>query len=205
MWLFATFGPELGAFLPGDSEEACKENWPSQDLLSEAFNVFQNCNVFMTSFAPFTARTCGPSWYIREFPAKDARYEVETNAILKAYLTPRFLSSRTTSNASTDSFRVYGYQPNLVARQFGLVQVRPCPFYHSEKDMKKPRTEAQWRTILLKFNKDFPNFNPLHFKLSYECTHSFFVWWRKHFSNGSEKVNPDNLLSELVYVTPYFY
>jgi hypothetical protein len=121
-----------------------KENKPSQDLFSEAFNVFLNCDVFMPSFAPFMTRTCGPSWYIREFPLKDARFEDETNAIWKAYLTPRLLSSRTTPNATTDSFGVYGYQPNLVARQFGLVQVHPCPFYHSEQDMRKPRTEAQW-------------------------------------------------------------
>jgi len=175
-----------------------RENKPSQDLFSEAFNFFLNCDVFMPSFAPFTTRTCGPSWYIREFLAKDARFEDETNAISKAYFTPRLLSSRNSPNSSTDSFGVYGYQPKLVAKKFGLVQVRPCPFYHSEQDMKKPRTEAQWRIILSKFNKDFPNFTPFHFELSYECTQSYFIWWQKHFSNGNERVNLDNLLSELV-------
>jgi len=138
------------------------------------------------------------SWYIREFPTKDARFEDETNAIWKAYLTPRLFSSRTTPNASTDSFGVYGYQPNLVARKFGLVQVRPCSFYHSEQDMRKPRTEAQWRTILSKFNKDFPSFQPFHFEFSYKCTQSFFMWWQKHFSEGSKELNLDNLLSESV-------
>jgi len=102
------------------------------------------------------------------------------------------------ANASTNSFGVYGYQPNLVARQFGLVQVRPGPFYHSEQDMKKPRTEAQRRIILSKFYTDFPNFTPFHFDLSYECTQSFFVWWQKHFSDDNERVNLDSLLSKLV-------
>lgn len=152
----------------------------------------------MPSFAPFTARTCGPSWYIREFPAKDAIYEDETHAIWKSYLTPRLLSNRTTPNASTTSFGVYGYQPNLVARQFGLVQVCHRPFYHSGQDMKKPRTEVQWRTTLSKFNKDFPNFNPFDFELSYKCTQLFFVWWRKHFPDWSKEVNLDNLLSESI-------
>ena len=74
LWLFATFGSELGAFLSRDFEEAYKdmsaegigfsmlrynENKTSQALFSEAFNVFLSCNVFTPCLAPFLTRTCG--------------------------------------------------------------------------------------------------------------------------------------------------
>jgi len=194
MRLFATFGPELNAFHPKVFEEAHKErsakgiglamlqyreNRSIQTLFSEAFNVFLHCNVFTPSLAPFSMRACGPAWFTREFPTKDDEYEEETNVIWKAYLTPMLLSSKATPNTSTGSYGAYGYQPNLVARQFGLVQIRPCSFYQSKEDKKKPKIETQWRALLLKFNGNLPNFNPFRFELSYECTKSFFKWWRR--------------------------
>jgi len=77
----------------------------------------------------------------REFPAKDAEHEEETNAIWKSYLTPILLCIRVTHNNSTNSHGVYGYQPNLVARQFGWIQTRPSSLYKSKEDIKKPKTE----------------------------------------------------------------
>jgi len=104
------------------------------------------------------------------------------------------LSSRATPNTSKDSYGAYGYQPNLVARQFGLVQVRPCSFYQSKYVIKKPRRQ----TLLKKYNGKLPNFSHLCFKLSYEWNKSFFLWWRGYFVEKSKEVNLDNLLSELI-------
>jgi len=85
-----------------------------------------------------------------------------------------------------------------VARQFDLIQVRPCSLYRSKDDMKRPKTEPQWQTLLQKFNENLPNFNPIRFELSYECTKSFFLWWRDYFVEKSKEVNLNNLLSELI-------
>ncbi|AES69921.1 hypothetical protein MTR_3g040010 [Medicago truncatula] len=149
-----------------------------------AYQLHEGKQVCVT---PFSARKCGPVWFTREFPAKNTEYEEETNAIWKAYLTPMLLSSRATSNTSSDYFGVDGYQPNLVARLFGFVQVQPCSFYQCKEDLKKTKTEPQWRTLLQKLNDNFPNFNLLHFELSYECTKSFFIWWRGYFEKKAKK------------------
>jgi len=85
LWLLATFKSKLNAFLPNDFEEVYtkrytegaglalfrnKENETSQVLFSEAFKLFMDCDVFMPSLAPFSKRTCGPTWFVREFPTE---------------------------------------------------------------------------------------------------------------------------------------
>jgi len=72
--------------------------------------------------APFTTRVRGPAWFRKEFPTTSIKDDAKINAIWQAYMTPTFLSSKTTTR---DPYGVYGYQPNQVARQFGLVQPKP--------------------------------------------------------------------------------
>jgi hypothetical protein len=148
IWLFqllllATFRTKLKNFLPADFNEAYINrstegiglamlrygNISSRDLFSIAYEALLGCDTFIPSLAPFTKRVCGP----------------ETNAIWQAYLTHTLLSSRT---KGTDPFRLYGYQPNLVARQFGLVQPRPSSLYKCADDLKQPLIESTWRALL---------------------------------------------------------
>ena len=103
------------------------------------------------------------------------------NAIWKAYLTPALISSRTSTNTTSDSYGVFGYQPNLMARQFGLIQTC-CSSFIKTKDIKRPKNEQQWQTYLHEFSNIVPKFKPLHIEISYECTKSFFNWWWGYLS-----------------------
>jgi hypothetical protein len=113
LWLSATFGSDLDAFLPKDFEGAHKprstkgiglamlryrESKTNQIQFSEAFNVFLNCHVFTPSLASFLKRTCGPEWFLKKFPTQDAEHAGETNAIWRSYLTPMMISNRATPN-----------------------------------------------------------------------------------------------------------
>lgn len=100
----------------------------------------------MFSLAPFSKKTHGPKWFVREFSAKDVEHQEETHAIWKAYLTPTIISSKKGTNTSSDSYGIFGYQPNLVARQFGLIRTRPNSFFKTKEDIKRPTNDQQWRS-----------------------------------------------------------
>jgi len=74
---------------------------------------------------PFVARKLGPRWFQREFPLKETRNLKNNVEVWKAYLTLTFLSVKITIG-KTD-YKLIGYYPHLVARQFGLSQLRPEP------------------------------------------------------------------------------
>jgi hypothetical protein len=160
-----------------------QENETSQVLFLEGFKVFIGCDVFTPSLAPFSKRTCGPEWFVMEFPTEDIEHQEEINAICKAYLTPIVISSRSSTNTTLYSYGIFGYQPNLVARQFGFIQTHPSSFFETKEDIRRQKNEQQWQTYLHEFDGIVPNFKPIHFKLSYECTRSFFNWWREYFNN----------------------
>jgi len=149
LWLLATFKEQLKVTTPTDLQNAYdnksteglvlaklrRKNWGSQDLFRIAYEALLGCDTFTPLLAPFSNRTCGPNWFTIKFLENKVEEEEETNAILQAYLTPTFLSSRV---RSSDSQGVYGYQPNLVARQFGLVQPKPCSLYKCLSDLQRP-------------------------------------------------------------------
>jgi hypothetical protein len=136
LWLLATFKRKLAITLPNRFKKAYEDspiegiglamlqygNRTSQDLFSIAFNTLLECDTFTPAMAPFTVRLRGPTWFTKEFPSTSIEDEAEINAIWEAYLTPTYLSSRLTPGSP---YGLYGYQPNHVARQFGLVQPKP--------------------------------------------------------------------------------
>lgn len=146
LWLLASFREKLKVFLPSDFKEAYKnkstegisltmlrcESKNSKELFASAFEALLGCDVFTPSLAPSTTRTCGPDWFTRKFLAVNVENEAEKYALSQAYLTPNFLSSRI---RTTDPYRLYDYQPNLVARQFGLVQPKPSSLYKFSDDL----------------------------------------------------------------------
>jgi len=97
-------------------------NKSSQDIFSITYEALLKCDVFIPSLDPLTTRVRGPTWFKKDFPAAPNEDEVEINAIWKAYLTPTLLSSRITVGGP---YGLYGYQPNHVARQFGMIQPKP--------------------------------------------------------------------------------
>jgi len=154
LWLLATFKTKLAITLLGRLSKAHKErsieriglamlqygNRSSPDLFSIAYNVFLSCDVFTPSMAPFTTRTRGPAWFTKPFSDISIEDEAETNDIWEAYLTPTFLSSKVTSGSP---YGIYGYQPNHVARQFGLIQPKPSSLYQSVDDLRRDYYKRQ--------------------------------------------------------------
>ena len=146
-------------------------NRSSQELFSIAYKALLGCDVFSPSLAPFATRVRGPAWFRKEFPATLIEDEAETNAIWEAYLTPMFLFSRTTTR---DPYGVYAYQPNHVARQFGLVQPKPNSLYKCLDNLRQPLIEHVWRSILRKAQDQSLVFKPVPFAISHACTGTFF-------------------------------
>ena len=76
--------------------------------------------------APFTTRTRGLAWFTKDFPTNSIENEAEINVVWEAYLALTFLSNKVTSDSP---YGIYGYQPNHVTRQFGLIQPKPSSLY----------------------------------------------------------------------------
>ena len=157
------------------------------------------CEVFTPSLAPFSTRTCGPDWFIKKLPATEVEDEAETNALWQAYLTPTFLSSRNSASKTSASFGLCGYQPNLVARQFGLVQPKPCSLHKCSGDLKRPTKENTWRVLLQRVQEQILAFKPAPFALSYACTEAFLRWWQEYYRQQASQVHPDTLLPQLIF------
>jgi hypothetical protein len=209
LWLLATFRTKLAVYLPTNFTKAYEDrstegiglamlrygNRKSQELFSIAYEALLGCDVFTSSLAPFTTRIRGPAWFRKEFPATSIEDEAEINAIWKAYLTPTFLSSRITTGGP---YGVYSYQPNHVARQFGLVQAKPSSLYKCVDDLKQPLIEHVWRSILRQTQRQDLVFEPIPFALSHACTEAFFRWWQDYYRRQANRVNPNALLPQLI-------
>lgn len=74
--------------------------------------------------APFVGCKLGPKGFQREFPTKETKHLKDNVEVWKAYSTPIFLPVRITTG-KTD-FKLIGYYPHLVARQFGLSEFKPA-------------------------------------------------------------------------------
>jgi len=74
--------------------------------------------------APFVGRKLGPKWFQREFQIKETKHVKDNVEVWKAYLTTTFLPMRIT--AGKTDYKLIGYYPHLVARQFGLSQFKPA-------------------------------------------------------------------------------
>ena len=137
LWLNATFSEEIKPFR--NRKVACPPSqshivWqhllpltpidkgsPNPEVFRLLFTIMLTRVDFTPSMGPFYARQDGPEWFTRAFPL--TREEDKKNSLIlwRHYLTPQFLS--------TVIFGVnpglVAYQPNLVARQFGLYQLVP--------------------------------------------------------------------------------
>lgn len=88
---------------------------------------------FTPSMAPFAYRKFGPEWFTRKYPALEEKDVEESNAIWTAFLTPGVLALRL--RPARNQVVLLGYEPNLVARQFGLVQILPKPLFSRKAKM----------------------------------------------------------------------
>ena len=86
--------------------------------------------------------------------------------------------------SSKNQLSLISYQPNLVSRQFGIVQSLPSPIYSQEKlllfynaDYSEDATTKHigryvGRTILTMFD----------FNLNFLCSSNFEGWWRQYYN-----------------------
>ena len=151
-----------------------------------AYEALLRCEVFTPLLAPFSTRTCGPDWFIKKFPATEVEDEAETNALWQAYLTPTLLSRRNSASKTSDSSGLCGYQPNLNARQFGLVQPKPSSLHKCSGDLKRPTKEHTWRVLLQRAQEQIlpSNLSPLHYHMHV----------LKHFLDGGKNIIGNKLV-----------
>lgn len=145
LWLNATFSKEIALY--GMRRVACPpeerhviwkrlipltpidKNFPDLRVFRLIFEIMLTRVDFLPYMAPFCRRTEGPEWLTRPFPTTDEEIRTESFLIWRRCLVPRFLSTETASSNPG----LVAYQPNLVARQFGLCQFIPKPMFSSQE------------------------------------------------------------------------
>lgn len=99
--------------------------------LRQAFNgyvmMFAKRYHFTSNMAPFSSRKIGPEWFTQQMPLEMQKDENKFLDVWESFLTPRLLFSH--HNVTKTQIALIVYQPNLVARQFGLIQIKPRPIF----------------------------------------------------------------------------
>ncbi|XP_058768267.1 uncharacterized protein LOC131641989 [Vicia villosa] len=137
---------------------------------------------FSYSMAPFVRRVVGPKWFTREFPATSSDHQTESLAIWEAFLTPRLFYHRLRPSKG-QCILVY-YQPNLVSRQFGLVQVKPKCLYDKRNHMcfrTLYLTEDECDTKIARYTDVF-TLSPISFAPFFYSTPDFQQWWSDYYT-----------------------
>lgn len=147
--------------------------------------------------APFCDRKFGPSWFTTPFPALSPRAMVQPGLLWRAFLTPTLLSTKLEANSSTN-YGVVSYQPNLVARQFGLSQPLPDSIFHHPQDVMWDGRQINQKIYndRLAFAKmqalELPGFP---FSTSFYVTKEFNRWWTTYYNQVSRT---DQFLENMV-------
>jgi hypothetical protein len=147
--------------------------------------MFLNFNKFLPRHAPFVERTYGAAWFVEDFPAFDPDNEDEVNEVWRAYLEQTVLSCRIGANAN--QYGLVGYQPNCVARQFDMSQIRPNSFFEKPDRMVLGTgiTEKTFKKYMRMIESYEYTFKPFEYKPSFYCTDGFNTWWNDYYSRHS--------------------
>jgi hypothetical protein len=203
LWLNATFASNFNLFLPSHLE-ASLANRQSEGarlaLLRQREAGLTTRQLFFLYFkallafdeitpenTPFATRRKGPAWLTRPFPAVDPNDERETNNILSIILSPTVLSSR--QGIDKKHLGLVGYQPNLVARQFGLTQFRPKSLFRNRDDIvlgNSGMSEVYYDQRLKLAEKITYNLTPMDFEISHFCSYEFAAWWSLYYEKYSK-------------------
>jgi hypothetical protein len=113
------------------------------------------------------------------------------------FLNPTILSSR--QGIDRRHLGLVGYQPNLVARQFGLSQFRPKSLFSNKDDIVLGNSgmsvEYFERRLKLADERSY-KLTPVAFEISQYCTYEFATWWSLHYEKHA-KDNDEALLQAL--------
>ncbi|KAK2442745.1 serine/threonine-protein phosphatase 7 long form protein [Trifolium repens] len=203
LWLNATFEPNFKLFLPTHMESSVasrqsegarlallrhrETNLTTRELFSFYFKTLLEFDEITPKNTPFVKRTIGPAWFRRPFPATNPNEEEDTNNIWSMFLNPTILSSR--QGVERRHLGLVGYQPNLVARQFGLSQFRPKNLFKNKDDIVLGNSgmsvEYFERRLKLVEGKSY-KLTPIAFELSQFCTYEFATWWSLYYEGRTK-------------------
>jgi hypothetical protein len=208
LWLNATFEPNFKLFLPTHMESSVasrqsegarlallrhrETNLSTRQLFSYYFKTLLEFDEITPKNTPFVKRTIGPAWFRRPFPATNPNEVEDTNNIWSMFLNPTILSSR--QGVERRHLGLVGYQPNLVARQFGLSQFRPKSLFKNKDDIVLGNSgmsvEYFERRLKLVEGKSY-KLTLIAFELSQFCTYEFATWWSLYYegkTKGDEEI-----------------
>jgi hypothetical protein len=201
LWLNATFETELGLIVPSDYQKEVDErevegqrlvrlaprslDQDTRRLFMRHMKMFLTFDKFLPRHAPFVERKYGAAWFLEDFPAFDPDNEEEVNEVWRAYLEQTVLSCRI--GDKSNQFGLVGYQPNCVARQFGMSQIRPKSFFETPDRMVMGTgiTEKTYKKYMRMIANYEYTFKPFEFKPSFYCTDGFSAWWNDYYSRFS--------------------
>ena len=140
--------------------------------------MFLNFDKFLPRHAPFVERKYDAAWFVEEFPSFDPDNIDEINEVWRSYLEQIVLSCKI--GANSNQFGLVGYQPNCVARQFGMSQIRPKSFFEKADRMVLGTgiTEKIYKKYLRMIDNYEFTLKPFEFKPSFYCTDGFSAWWK---------------------------
>ncbi|XP_058755341.1 uncharacterized protein LOC131628527 [Vicia villosa] len=144
--------------------------------------MFAQCYQFSPSMAPFVQRTVGPEWFTRRFPAMSPNQQTESVIIWEAFLTPRLFYHRL--RPSKGQCVLLCYQPNLVSRQFGLVQIKPKCLYEKRNHMCLHTlylAEDECESKIARYT-GVTNLSPVPFEPAFYSTPDFQQWWTDYYT-----------------------
>lgn len=113
----------------------CQET-PNTHLFMKYLNMFIEVDKSAPGMTSFIDRPFGPKWFKDPFPGGSPQAAAQSNTIWRAFLTPTLLSYRI--EPGLKGFGFMSYQPNLVARQFGLSQMVSKPLVLHESILYGP-------------------------------------------------------------------
>jgi hypothetical protein len=214
LWLNATFESNFNLFLPSYLEASIaarqsegarlallryrETNLTTRQLFFHYFKTLLEFDEITPKNTPFVKRAVGPAWFRRPFPATNPNEEEDTNNIWTMFLNPTILSSR--QGVERRHLGLVGYQPNLVARQFGLSQFRPKSLFKNKDDIVLGNSgmsvEYFERRLRLADERKPYKLTPVAFETSQYCTFEFATWWSLHYEKHAK--NNDEVLLQAI-------
>ncbi|KAK2426398.1 serine/threonine-protein phosphatase 7 long form protein [Trifolium repens] len=205
LWLNATFESNFKLFLPTYLEASVdtrqiegarlallryrETNLSTRELFLHYFKTFLEFDEITHKNTLFVKRTVGPAWFRRPFPATNPDEEEDTNQVWTMFLNPTILSSR--QGVERRHLGLVGYQPNLVARQFGLSQFRPKSLFKNKDDIVLGNSgmsvEYFERRLKLADERKPYKLTPVAFETSQYCTFEFATWWSLHYEKHAKQ------------------